>query len=78
MDTRHGQDLEVRHDPDVVVTTTTPQTSTVPDGPPPAQPRGRLPLARERELALTRPAASWVAMSKRQERRTGRATLRRA
>jgi len=52
MDTRHGQDLEVRHDPDVVVTTTTPQTSTVPDGPPPAQPRRRLVVGLVAMLAL--------------------------
>lgn len=51
MDTRHGHDLEVRHEPDVV-TTTTPEVGTVPDGPPPAPPRRRLVVGLVAMLAL--------------------------
>ena len=51
METREGQDLEVRRTPDVVVTTTPP--ADVPgDGPRPAQPRRRLVVALAALLAL--------------------------
>ena len=51
METREGQDVEVRRGPDIVVTTTT-AADPAPDGPPPAPPRRRLLVALVAVLTL--------------------------
>jgi hypothetical protein len=50
METREGQDVEVRRGPDIVVTTTA--ADPAPDGPPPAPPRRRLLVALVAVLTL--------------------------
>jgi hypothetical protein len=51
METREGQDLDVRREPEVVVSTSS-DAGTDPDGPPPAPPRRRLVIGLAALLAL--------------------------